>query len=195
MLERHSILMKNYVFIGPPGAGKGTIATKMVEEGGYIHLSTGDLIRQEQKNGTKIGKLADRLIDQGNFLPDIVMIDIFQQFIAKNPTDVGYIFDGYPRTSEQAKHFNAFLLKSKIPFTQAIYFDVTPAESMKRLLKRAETEGRKDDNKATIKHRLGVYDAMTKPVLKFFADRGYLTRVDSSGTIEDQYSGLKKAIA
>jgi len=186
--------MNNYVFIGPPGAGKGTMAKKMAEEFGYTHLSTGDLIRNEQQKGSALGKLADQLIDQGNLLPDKVVIEMFQNFILDNPTKVGYIFDGFPRTPEQAKHFSAFLLKARIPFTNAVYLDLPPHVSLARLLKRAEIEDRKDDTKETIQHRLRVYDAKTKPILKFFHDRGKLLTIDAQGTPEEQYARLKDAL-
>lgn len=186
--------MNNYVFIGPPGSGKGTMAKKMVEEFGYLHLSTGDLIRNEQKKGTPLGKLANELIDQGNFLPDKVVIEMFQNFILDNPVDVGYIFDGFPRTPEQTKHFSAFLLKARIPFTAAVYFNLPPHISLERLLKRAEIENRKDDTRDVIEHRLRIYDSKTKPILKFFEDRGKLIQVDANGTVDEQYKRLKSAL-
>lgn len=192
--QQQTQLMKSYVFIGPPGSGKGTMAKKLSEDYGFIHLSTGDLIRQHQEVGDKIGQLADRLIDSGNFLPDEIVIQMFQEFIKNNPTDVGYIFDGFPRNSQQAKHFNAFLLKSQIPFGGAIHFELSEKTAQERLSKRAEVEGRKDDTPEVIKHRFGVYNHNTKPVLKFFNDRRKLINVDASGNVDSQYERLKDAI-
>ena len=187
--------MNNYVLIGPPGAGKGTLAKMMADEFGYIHLSTGELIRSEQAKDSPLGQLATKIIDQGNLLPDKLMIEIFQTFISENPTKTGYVFDGFPRTPEQAKHFTAFLLKSRIPFNAAVNLDVPAKVSTDRLLKRAELEDRKDDTPEVIKHRLGVYNARTKPVLKFFHDRGKLITVDGQGSPEEAYERLKDALA
>lgn len=186
--------MKNIILLGMPGSGKGTMGKKLVEEFGFTHLSTGDLIRDEQKKKTKIGLLADRLINQGNFLPDQVIIQMFQQFIQDNPTDVGYIFDGYPRTKDQAKHLHAFLLKSKIPLTAAVYLELDQLQAVLRLLKRAEIEGRKDDTKPVIEKRIGIYKAKTFPLVKFFSDMNKLVRVESGGNIDEQYVKLKTAL-
>lgn len=186
--------MKSYVFIGPPGSGKGTMAKKLVKDHGFVHLSTGDLIRHHQKIGDKVGKLADRLSDQGKFLPDEIVIQMFQEFIRNNPTEVGYIFDGFPRNSQQAKHFNAFLLKSQIHFGGAIHFKLNDKVAQERLKSRAEKEGRKDDSPEVIKARFGIYKAQTKPVLKFFSDRRKLINVDASGDIDQQYEKLSAVI-
>ena len=177
-----------------PGSGKGTMGKKLVEEFGFIHLSTGDLIRAEQEKKSKIGLLADRLIDQGNFLPDNIIIQLFQQFIKDNPTDIGYIFDGYPRTKEQAKHLHAFMLKSRMPLTTVVYLELEQMDAVHRLLKRADIEGRKDDTKPVIEKRIEIYKHKTFPLIKFFGDMSKLTRVDASGDIDTQYATLKKAL-
>ena len=174
-----------------PGAGKGTMGKRLVEEFGFIHLSTGDLIRAEQEKQSKIGLLANRLIDQGNFLPDNITIQLFQQFIKDNPTDIGYIFDGYPRTKEQAKHLHAFMLKSRMPLTSVVYLELDQMAAVNRLLKRAEIESRKDDTKPVIEKRIEIYKQKTFPLIKFFDDMSKLERIDASGDPDLQYARLK----
>jgi len=186
--------MQNIILLGMPGSGKGTMGKMLVEEFGFIHLSTGDLIRAEQEKKSKIGLLADRLIDQGNFLPDQVVIQMFQKFIYDNPTSIGYVFDGYPRTKDQAKNLHAFLLKSKMPLTAAVYLELEKMEAVERILKRAKIEGRKDDKKPVIENRVELYKKMTLPLVKFFDDMKKLVRVDSSGTAAEHYIKLKTAL-
>lgn len=186
--------MQNYTLVGMPGSGKGTMAKKLEEDYGFVHLSMGELIRQEQVKGSKIGILGKKLSDNGLFLPDSIVIQMFQQFIADNPTDVGYIFDGFPRNREQVKHFNAFLLKSKIPFSGAIYLDLDKKEAVRRLALRAEKENRKDDTPDLIKDRIVTFEKETKPILEFFQNRGKLIVVDAKGSIEEQYETLKKGM-
>jgi adenylate kinase len=186
--------MQNYILLGMPGSGKGTMGKKLIEEFEFIHLSTGDLIRAEQANKTKIGLLADRMSDQGQFLPDQIIIQMFQQFVKDNPTDIGYVFDGYPRTKEQAKHLHAFMLKSRLPLTSVVYLEIEKLDAVNRLLKRADIEGRKDDTKPVIEKRIEIYKSKTFPLIKFFDDMKKLVRVDGGGEIEEQYDRLKKAM-
>lgn len=186
--------MKNYILLGMPGSGKGTMAKKLVEEFGFVHLSTGDIIRAEQKAETKIGKLADKLIDQGNFLPDEIIIELFQKFIINNPTQVGYLLDGYPRSKSQAKHVHAFFLKRKLPLDGVIYLDLPQLDAVLRLLNRAKIEGRKDDTKPAIEKRIELYKAKTLPLVEYFENMGKLYRIDASCSVEQEYANIKMAL-
>ena len=165
--------MKNIILIGPPGAGKGTQAKMITENLGLIHISTGDLIREEQKNDTKIGKLATQLIDKGHFLPDEIVIQMVKQKVIDNPTAPGFIFDGFPRTVDQAKILDEFLNLRKTPINKVISLEVDVEEIKKRITERASTENRPDDSPEVIQTRIDTYNKKTLPVLNYFKE-GYL---------------------
>jgi adenylate kinase len=165
--------MKNIILIGPPGAGKGTQAKLMSQKLGLIHISTGDLIREEQAKDTKIGKLATQLIDQGNFLPDNIVITMVKQKVIDNPTATGFIFDGFPRTVDQAKSLDEFLNQRKTPITKVILLDIADDVIKKRIAERAEKENRPDDKPEVVQTRLDVYRKQTVPVINYYKN-GYL---------------------
>lgn len=165
--------MKNIILMGPPGAGKGTQAKMISEKLGLIHLSTGDLIRQEKEKGTKIGKLAEQLADKGNFLPDEIVFSMVKQNVIDNPKAAGFIFDGFPRTVDQAKDLDAFLNARKTPITNIVYLEIADDVILKRLAERAIIENRADDKPEVIQTRLTVYKTKTLPVVNYY-NNGYL---------------------
>lgn len=165
--------MKNIILIGPPGAGKGTQAKMIAENLGLIHISTGDLIREEQKNDTKIGKLATQMIDKGHYLPDAAVIQMVKQKIIDNPKAEGFIFDGFPRTVDQAKALDDFMNHRKTPINKIIQLDVPNDVIIKRITERSTIENRPDDAPEVIATRIDTYNKQTVPVINYFKE-GYL---------------------
>lgn len=165
--------MINIVLMGPPGSGKGTQAKVIAEQLGLIHLSTGDLIREEQKKDTKIGKFATQLIDKGKYLPDDIVIQMVKQKVIDNPKAAGFIFDGFPRTVDQAKTLDEFLNLRKTPLNKIILLDTTNEIIKERIKARALVEGRADDAEDVVDTRINTYKTQTLPVVNYFKT-GYL---------------------
>ena len=165
--------MKNIILIGPPGAGKGTQAKLISEKLGLIHISTGDLIREEQVNDTKIGKLATQLIDKGNFLPDSIVITMVKQKVIDNSKAAGFVFDGFPRTVDQAKQLDEFLNARKTPISKVVLMDIEDSVVKQRILERSQKENRADDKPEVIQTRIDNYKKQTMPVINYYKD-GYL---------------------
>ncbi len=194
--------MINIVLMGPPGSGKGTQAKMLAEKMGLIHLSTGDLIREEQKKDTKIGKLATQLIDKGKYLPDEIVIQMVKQKVIDNPSAAGFIFDGFPRTVDQAKTLDEFLNLRKTPLNKIILLDTTNEVIKERIKARALVEGRADDAEDVVETRINTYKTQTVPVINYFKN-GYLfagkrgiETIDASKTkevIAEEIANLLKA--
>lgn len=160
--------MKNIILIGPPGSGKGTQAKMLSEKLGLLHISTGQLIREEQVNDTKIGKLATHLSDNGNFLPDNIVITMVKQKIIDNPSAIGFIFDGFPRTVDQAKSLDEFLNARKTPINKVILLEVNDDVIKQRIADRAVSENRLDDRPEIVQTRINNYNKQTIPVLNYY---------------------------
>ncbi|MCQ2370036.1 MAG: adenylate kinase [Paludibacteraceae bacterium] len=186
--------MLNIVIFGAPGSGKGTQSDFIVKKYGLVHLSTGDILRAEIAKGSEIGKMADSLISKGNFIPDDLMIDILNANIDLYPTAKGFIFDGFPRTLTQAEALDSMLKKRNIKVSLMINIDVQTNELVKRLLERGKTSGRSDDNLQTIHQRLQVYEAKTLPVIQFYDRQGKSNRINGTGTMEEVFARVCKAI-
>lgn len=188
--------MLNIVLFGPPGAGKGTQSTFLVESYGLVHLSTGDIFRSNIKNGTELGRLAQSFMDEGKLVPDDVTIRMLESEVNAHPEAKGFIFDGFPRTTAQAEALDGFLMERNTPVTSMLALDVDEAELKIRLLKRAETSGRPDDaNPLVIQKRIDVYNAETAPVASHYAVQGKFIAVDGMGNVEEITERLQAAIS
>ena len=164
--------MKNIIIFGAPGSGKGTYSDEIVKRYDMGHISTGDVLRGEIKNGTELGKLAKGYIDNGQLIPDELMIDILANTYDAQEPGKGVIFDGFPRTIAQAEALKAMLAKRGHDMGVMIELIVDEETLLSRLLKRAIEQGRADDNEETIKKRFSVYHSQTEPLSKWFEAEG-----------------------
>lgn len=164
--------MKNIIIFGAPGSGKGTYSAEIVNRYNMGHISTGDVLRGEIKNGTELGKVAKGYIDNGQLIPDELMIDILAATYDKFPAGKGVIFDGFPRTIAQAEALKKMLQDRGHDMGIMVELVVEEDVLMARLLNRAIVEGRADDNEETIKKRFAVYHSQTAPLAEWFEKEG-----------------------
>lgn len=186
--------MLNIVIFGAPGSGKGTQSVKLVEKYGLKHLSTGDILRNEIKAETELGKLADSYMSKGHLVPDGLVIDILDSLISKHSDAKGFIFDGFPRTLAQGEALGEMLEKHGEGIDAVLSLEVEEEELIDRLLKRGRISGRKDDNRETIESRLKVYHTQTEPLKEFYRTRGTLKNIEGVGSIDDIFGSIEKEI-
>jgi len=187
--------MKNIILIGLPGSGKGTQSKKLSKDLGFEHISTGDLIREEQAKGTAIGDLATRLADQGNFLPDDIVTTLVKQKIINSDNKVGFVFDGYPRTVDQAKSLDEFLYNRRTPLTCVVNIVVSDIVVKDRILERAEKENRPDDKPELIPVRIQNYRSKTSAVIDYFRNRKAIMEINGEKTEQEVFEDIQKAIS
>ncbi|MBR1916854.1 MAG: adenylate kinase [Bacteroidaceae bacterium] len=164
--------MKNIIIFGAPGSGKGTYSDEIVKRYGMSHISTGDVLRGEIKNGTELGKIAQGYIDKGQLIPDELMINILAKVYDAQPQGKGVIFDGFPRTIAQAEALKKMLAERGHDMGMMVELIVEEDVLMARLLNRAIEQGRADDNETTIKARFDVYHKQTAPLAEWFEKEG-----------------------
>ena len=206
----------NIVLLGAPGAGKGTQAAKLVEEFKMPHISTGDMLRAAVKAGTPLGKKAKSYMDAGELVPDDVIIGLVSDRLQEPDTDVGFILDGFPRTSAQAVALDAELGKLERPLDAALLVDVDPEVILKRLTSRrmckecgyigsvadescpkcgGEMYQRDDDNEATVRNRLEVYEKSTSPLIDYYRGSELLVSIDGDRDPNAVYADVKEALS
>lgn len=178
--------MFNLILFGPPGSGKGTQSERIVERFGLIHLSTGNLLRQEISDKTPLGMEAKNFIDKGQLVPDEVVIGMIDTCLEKHPDAKGFLFDGFPRTIAQAEALDKLLALKKTAITKVVALDVSEDELVRRLLERGKTSGRSDDtDEAVIRRRFAVYKGETEPVAHHYDKQNKLERIPGEGSVED----------
>jgi len=183
--------MFNLILFGPPGSGKGTQSEKIVDRFGLIHLSTGNLLRQEIHDRTPLGLEAKNFMDKGQLVPDEVVIGMIDTCLEKHPEAKGFLFDGFPRTIAQAKALDGLLSLKKTTICKVLALEVTEDELVKRLLKRGETSGRTDDtDEAVIRKRFNVYKAETEPVAAHYHAQNKLERILGEGSVDDIFQKI-----
>ncbi|RFZ95318.1 adenylate kinase [Mucilaginibacter conchicola] len=188
--------MLNLVLFGPPGAGKGTQSQKLIEKFGLIHLSTGDLLRGEIAQGTTLGLEAKKLMDDGQLVPDAVVIGMISNKLDANKEAQGFIFDGFPRTVAQAEALDELLASKESAISGMIALEVNDTELEQRLLKRGETSGRPDDaNPEVIRKRIKEYNDKTAPVAGFYQNQNKFTSINGIGSIENIFDSIDGVIA
>lgn len=186
--------MLNIVIFGAPGSGKGTQSEKIVEKYGINHISTGDVLRAEMKNGTELGKTAKGYIDQGQLIPDELMIDILASVFDSFKDSKGVIFDGFPRTIAQAEALKKMLAERGQDVSVMVDLEVPEDELMVRLIKRGKDSGRADDNEETIKKRLHVYHSQTAPLIDWYKNERKYQHINGLGTMEGIFAEICEAI-
>ncbi len=209
----------NFIFLGPPGAGKGTQAEIIAKKHGLVKISTGDILREAVKNGTELGKIADGYMKKGELVPDEIMLGLIEEQLEK--IDRGFILDGFPRTVKQAVGLDELLARKRLPLKAVILLDVPDEEIVKRLSARricpncgavynmiynpprndeicdvcgTKLVQRKDDNPETIRRRLDVYRERTAPLIGYYREKGLLVEVDGTGDPEKITSAIEEVI-
>ncbi|MCA9933987.1 MAG: adenylate kinase [Ardenticatenaceae bacterium] len=186
--------MKYIVLMGAPGAGKGTQAKLLEKRLGLPQVATGDLFRHNLNNQTELGKLAQTYMDKGNLVPDEVTVAMVRQRLSQPDCANGAILDGFPRTLAQAEALDALLAEFNGRINAVPFIHVETSVLIERLLKRAEIEGRADDNAETIRNRMNVYQHQTAPLLDFYRNRGLLKEIDGDQSIEAVQETLRQTI-
>lgn len=187
--------MLNLVLFGPPGAGKGTQADKIVEKYGLLHISTGEVIRREIKAGTELGLQAAREMEGGNLASDSIVISIIGDYVKANRDAKGAIYDGFPRTTAQAEAFDKLMSQIDEEVTLMIALDVEDEELITRLLNRGLSSGRADDqSREVIENRIAVYKRQTAIVKEFYDAQGKYVAVDGLGTFDEVFERICLAI-
>ena len=187
--------MFNIILFGPPGCGKGTQSEKLIHHYSLRHLSTGDLLRLEMKQGTPLGLEAKKFIEQGKLVPDEVVIGMISTVLDAFPEAQGFLFDGFPRTVAQAEALDKLLSLKKTSIGLVLSLQVDEEELIKRLLHRGQTSGRVDDSNPEIQRkRQQVYKTETLPVAGHYQKQDKVENIDGEGTIEDVFERLAGAI-
>jgi len=193
-VEQH-IKMKNIVIFGAPGSGKGTQSDKLIEHYGLEHISTGDVLRAEIKKGSELGKTAQQYIDQGQLIPDDLMVSILAAvYDGFGRGHKGVIFDGFPRTIPQAEALKAMLAERGDSVAAMLELDVPEDELMKRLILRGQQSGRADDNEETIRKRLVVYHTQTLPLIEWYKQEGLHHHINGMGSLERIFSDICQVV-
>lgn len=187
--------MLNLVLFGAPGSGKGTQSDKLIEEYGLHHISTGEVLRDHIKRETDLGKIAQAYIDEGQLIPDELMISILDNVLEEEAKGKkGVIFDGFPRTVAQAEALKGLLAKRGTELHAVVGLEVPDEELVDRLLNRGRLTGRADDNLETIQKRLEVYHSQTYPLRAYYEAEGKYRKINGSGDIDAIFAEIKKNI-
>jgi adenylate kinase len=187
--------MFNLILFGPPGSGKGTQSQKLVQRFGFIHLSTGDLLRSEIANKTPLGLEAKNFMDKGQLVPDEVVIGMIDSSLDAHAGARGFLFDGFPRTVAQAEALDKLLYLKKTAISKVLALEVQEEELVNRLLNRGKTSGRSDDtNEEVIRKRFTVYKTETEPVAEYYKTAEKLQLVPGEGSVDEIFEDLSKHI-
>jgi adenylate kinase len=187
--------MFNLILFGPPGSGKGTQSEKLVEKYRFIHLSTGNLLREEISNRTPLGMEAKSFMDKGQLVPDEVVIGMIDSSLEHHKEAPGFLFDGFPRTAAQAGALDKLLSLKKTEIALVIALEVSEEELVKRLLNRGKTSGRSDDTNETVIHqRFSVYRNETAPIADHYKKLKKFQTIKGEGSVEEIFDSICQAI-
>jgi adenylate kinase len=182
------------VFIGPPGAGKGTQSKLLTEYLNVPHLSTGDLLRKAKEHNTPLGNMADSFMKAGKLVPDPLVMSIVGERLDQPDCQPGCLFDGFPRTIGQAESLDIYLKDRGTPLNMALVLKVDEEALVARMIQRGKIEHRPDDTPETIANRMQVYRLQTMPLLNYYTQRGLLESIDAMGTPDEVFARVKGAI-
>ncbi len=181
-------MSKLFIFLGPPGAGKGTQASQISKNFNLAHISTGEMLREHVTNQTELGKKAKNLLDEGLLVPDDLVINMLVERLSHSDCKNGAILDGFPRTLGQAKSLQN--ISENFPINKVFVFEADNEELIKRILLRGEVSGRSDDTEESIKVRLDVYNSDTAPLVNYYQEQQLVTTINAIGEIEDIYNAI-----
>ena len=188
--------MLNIVIFGAPGSGKGTQSDKLIEHYKLFHISTGDVLRDNIRRGTELGQVAKGFIDQGQLVPDELIINILAQVLDENQEQAseGVIFDGFPRTIPQAEALEQLLADRGTRIDAVVGLEVPEEELIKRILLRGQMSGRSDDNEETARKRLETYHNQTSPLKAYYEEQGKYRAINGMGSIDDIFDLIKDSL-
>jgi adenylate kinase len=187
--------MFNLILFGPPGSGKGSQSEKLVDKYGLVHLSTGNLLREEIANKTPLGMEAKNFMDKGQLVPDEVVIGMIDNSLDHHKDATGFLFDGFPRTAAQAEALDKLLQLKKTEIAVVLALEVTEEELVKRLLNRGKTSGRSDDtNEEVIRKRFAVYTNDTEPVAGHYKKEKKFQSIKGEGSVDDIFNALSTVV-
>ena len=185
---------RRLLLLGPPGAGKGTQALRLVQRLGIPQISTGDMLRAAVATGSEVGRKATSYMEAGKLVPDEVVIGVAEQRLARPDARQGFILDGFPRTVAQAEALDRMLPKLGVALERCVALAVDEEQLVERLLRRAEIEGRSDDNESAIRERMHEYEQKTKPLIEYYRGRGVLREVEGVGTLDEVARRIEQAL-
>ena len=187
--------MFNIVLFGPPGSGKGTQSELLVKSYKFVHLSTGDILRAEMRNGSPLGRKVQTILEKGELVSDEIVTEIIRVFLTNHGDSEGFIFDGFPRTVAQAVALDDMLKRESLAIDVMVTLEVEESELVARILKRGETSMRPDDlDLSVVKNRITVYNRQTAPVADYYNAQGKHVAVSNMGTVEETLHVIKTEI-
>ena len=186
--------MFNFILFGPPGSGKGTQSVKIAEKYNLAHISTGDIFRKNISEETELGIKVKGIIEKGELVPDELLIEILEDAMDSFAGIKGYVFDGFPRTTQQAKDLDVILQKRGDSVSMVLALVVNDDEIITRLITRAEIQGRKDDTRDVIENRINVYNSQTQPLINFYTEKKKFVSVNGIGSIDEIFIEVCKKI-
>jgi adenylate kinase len=186
--------MLNVIIFGPPGSGKGTQSARIAGKYSLVHLSTGELMREEIQKGLKLGLLMKSFIDKGNLVPDDIVLRELYSKASRHIHGPGIIFDGFPRTIVQAEMLDRLLGKKNIPINLVLSVDVEEEELFKRMMGRAQDSGRSDDNADTIRKRQEVYKIQTMPLINYYKQQSKIVSINGMAPVDEVFAKITHAI-
>jgi adenylate kinase len=186
--------MLNLILFGPPGSGKGTQSVRIAEKYHLVHISTGDIFRREIKNESALGLKVKAIIEKGELVPDELLVDILRSALLQAGNPEGFVFDGFPRTLRQAADLDGLLQETGERVRKVLALEVDEEEVVKRLLKRAQLEGRKDDTEDVIRNRMNVYHQQTSPLMEYYRAQDKFTAVQGVGSIDEIFDSICREI-